>query len=368
MQQQQSYTVEHGFNPSSIQRNMNSTSIQEPQQNHKKLARAMTLLLIIALLLVIALAISVTVLFTIGLQATQSSKNSNTTFSTPNNLFRSSLSEPCTCGCPSIEPTFNDEKKVIAARIINGQTARAHSWPWQLFLVVQDSSTDLWHTCGATMLTQRHFLTAAHCVHGGLPPNIFLLSGRHVRMINTSMADIHIVKNVYIHEGFNIFGHNDLAIVTSEEPLRFDSYVSPICLDSPNSPLLQPDEELVVIGWGAIHGEPENLRFPDSLQQVKVAYVPTSNPNCSKIFGSNVALHPGQMCAGIPGHNACRGDSGGPLMRRKRLVNTETNYYWEQVGVASLSKDCGWNSTWPDIYTSVSYYHDWIVATVKRAI
>ncbi|CAF2913205.1 unnamed protein product [Rotaria sp. Silwood2] len=257
--------------------------------------------------------------------------------------------------------------KVATARIVNGETVRAHSWPWQLFLLAYDPETKLSTSCGATLLTQRHVLTAAHCVHGYLPPNIFLFAGQHARNFNTSLTDTHFVNKVYIHEGYNANAYNDLAILTTEEAFRFDSYVSPICLATPNSSLLQATEELVAIGWGRTSGQPETLRVPKYLQQVKVAYMPTSNPNCSGIFESEYTLHPGQMCAGNPGHNICRGDSGGPLMRRMRLTNTET-YYWQQVGVASLTNRCGWNSTWPDIYTNVPYYYDWIMTTVKHAV
>jgi secreted trypsin-like serine protease len=221
--------------------------------------------------------------------------------------------------------------------------------------------------CGATLFTDRHILTAAHCVHQYFPPFIFLFSGQHTFNLNVSLRSGHQVNGVYIHEGYNAYYQNDIAILTIEPPVRFDSFIQPICLPTPDSPILQANEELVAIGWGRISGQPDTNIFPRNLQQVKLAYVPTTNPNCSDLFEGSGGVHPGQMCAGKPGYNVCQGDSGGPLMRRIRKPYTET-YYWQQIGIVSATVDCGWNSTWPDIYTNVPYYYNWIMATVKRTI
>ena len=360
-------SLEHIDEQNSTNINQNAILSQESPNKHKRLMRGSIALFILALILVIALIISMVVIFIIGANRAQSDQNSYTVSSTIATSSIGPLYEPCKCGCPSTEPLLKNETKMGTARIVNGENVEAHSWPWQIFLIAYDPVNRLTASCGATLLSKRHVLTAAHCVHGYLPPYILLFSGLHARNFNISRADIHNVNKVYVHEGYNARAHNDLAILTTIESFRFDSNVSPICLSTPDSPFLQADEELVAIGWGRISGQPGTPRYPEYLQQVKVAYLPTSNPNCSGIFESKVALHPGQMCAGSPGHNVCRGDSGGPLMRRLRLADTET-YYWEQVGIASLSKDCGWNSTWPDIYISASYYYDWILNTVKRAV
>ena len=42
--------------------------------------------------------------------------------------------------------------------------------------------------------------------------------------------------------------HNGVAILTTKQPFRCDSPVSPICLIDRNSPHLQDNEELIVIG------------------------------------------------------------------------------------------------------------------------
>ena len=45
-------------------------------------------------------------------------------------------------------------------RIVGGMTTQQHEWPWQGGLTRRGSSAIF---CGATVITDRHVLTAAHC-------------------------------------------------------------------------------------------------------------------------------------------------------------------------------------------------------------
>jgi len=328
-------------------------------KNNKMIKRSIIILSIIAIILSIILLISIILFFTIGLKIIQQNNSLN--------ISKNFLYSPCKCGCPSIEPLFNDKKKTTS-RIINGEISREHSWPWQMILLLIDVNRNPLSFCGATLITDRHILTAAHCVHQHILPFIYLFAGQHIfNFNNISLTSAYRVNKMYIHEGFNVLLHHDIAILTIEQPLRFDSYIHPICLSTPDSPILQDNEELIAIGWGRLSSQPGTIIYPENLQQVKLFYIPTSHPNCSQIFQPITNVHPGQMCAGKIGSNACQGDSGGALMRKIPISNTN-NYYWQQIGIASKTIDCGWNSTWPDIYINIPYYYNWIRKTVQRAV
>lgn len=68
-----------------------------------------------------------------------------------------------------------------------------------------------------------------------------------------------------------------------------------------------------------------------------------------------------QICAGgVFAEDACRGDSGGPLMLRR------PDGVWETVAVVSFGYGCG-RDGWPGVYTSVANYIDWIESTLQSS-
>uniref|UniRef100_A0A669QZ76 Peptidase S1 domain-containing protein n=1 Tax=Phasianus colchicus TaxID=9054 RepID=A0A669QZ76_PHACC len=57
------------------------------------------------------------------------------------------------CGMPSNQPRF------IFSRIIGGEEAVPHSWPWQVSIQISDQ-----HICGGAVLDKEWVVTAAHSV------------------------------------------------------------------------------------------------------------------------------------------------------------------------------------------------------------
>ncbi len=53
------------------------------------------------------------------------------------------------------------------AFIVKGN--RVQSWPWMASLGLFDEENQWQHQCGATLISDQHFLTAAHCIKGGVP-------------------------------------------------------------------------------------------------------------------------------------------------------------------------------------------------------
>uniref|UniRef100_A0A2K5YSM9 Peptidase S1 domain-containing protein n=1 Tax=Mandrillus leucophaeus TaxID=9568 RepID=A0A2K5YSM9_MANLE len=62
------------------------------------------------------------------------------------------------CGVPSFPPS-------LSARVVGGETAQPHSWPWQISLQYLENNR-WWHTCGGTLIASNFVLTAAHCING----------------------------------------------------------------------------------------------------------------------------------------------------------------------------------------------------------
>ena len=51
-------------------------------------------------------------------------------------------------------------KRPLSARVVNGQNAAPHSWPWQVSLRVRGR-----HICGGSLIRNNWIVTAAHCVY-----------------------------------------------------------------------------------------------------------------------------------------------------------------------------------------------------------
>ncbi len=66
------------------------------------------------------------------------------------------------------------------------------------------------------------------------------------------------------------------------------------------------------------------------------------------------------VCAGGRTYGGvCKGDSGGPLQCKS------SDGKWYQVGITSWGVPCA-QPGFPDVYTKVSAYYDWIVQNIQN--
>jgi secreted trypsin-like serine protease len=346
----------------------NAVPLEKETKSIMKIRRVMILVALLLAIVTIALVISIALVFTIGRQrivdSTSSSFNITTTTTiTSSSAVTSVLTEPCVCGCPAVKPEFD------VLRIVNGEAAKANSWPWQLLLIVY-ASNGIWSSyCGASLISHRHVLTAAHCVFGHSPRFVYIFAGQHELNLDASSSSGFASVAIHVHESYDqVSGHNDIAIVTLQEPVRFDAHVSPICLARPtfSGSLLQPNDTLITTGWGRLSGEFNSTSIPSRLQQVKLAYVPLAQPLCVASMAAVETLpSSGQICAGYPPKNICYGDSGGPLVRQQQF-GIDNRTYWQQVGIVFRSWHCGYNSSYPSVFVDVEFYHMWIEEKMRQ--
>jgi len=157
------------------------------------------------------------------------------------------------------------------------------------------------------------------------------------------------VAKLVRHSSFSMqLLHNDVALLKLDSPVQFgnngNNNIQPICLSSSGG---YDSSTVTVAGWGGIYeGGPQPAIYKKVNLQV------WGNQQCASKYGHRApgGITSQMVCAGSPNADACRGDSGGPLMRN-------LGGRWEQVGIVSWGIGCG---SYPGVYTRVDMYQDWI--------
>ncbi|CDW57253.1 newborn larvae specific serine protease SS2 1 [Trichuris trichiura] len=159
------------------------------------------------------------------------------------------------CGVPAVRP-FKRPVKELTNRIVNGWEAKPHSLPWMVSILVTYGQKFL--TCSGFLIENGMknetdiLLTASHCLHIAgkfqAPGKIFLVLGAH----NLDHFDDTIprrARNYVTHFYRSVAEDNDIAMVRMEKPVKFSSYVSPLCLPEGEIPDLE-NKKCFAAGWG----------------------------------------------------------------------------------------------------------------------
>jgi len=192
------------------------------------------------------------------------------------------------------------------ARIMGGQDAVPHSYPWMVSLTKR--SLNNLHLCGGVLITRRHVLTAAHCMEDfDGPTDLNVIAGTHYSTdkSNPISASAITVHPQYEPETFA----NDIAIVTLHSAVpENDPRIGTICLppdDIPGKTYPPIKSAGVAIGWGSTYfgGNPST-----TLKQVVLPILDSNKWPCNVY----ITYTPGQICAGelSGGADTCQADSG----------------------------------------------------------
>ncbi|XP_052740893.1 chymotrypsin-1-like [Bicyclus anynana] len=231
------------------------------------------------------------------------------------------------------------DARVDWEKIVGGTKAPNGSAPYQVSLRVWGVR----HFCGASVITPRVILTAAHCVDGMKTKYYRAVVGTNQLLFGGASYG---VRKAVKHEQYDPeLIVNDVAVIFTDRPIDFSDTVDAVEL---NDEPVAPGEKLLLTGWGTT-SYPGYA--PNDLMQLDLKAV--SHESCKEAHRETNPVYETQICAiSTAGKGACHGDSGGPLVREGR-----------QVGIVSWGVPCAKGK--PDVYTKVESYMDWIEKTLN---
>jgi len=255
-----------------------------------------------------------------------------------------------------IGTAINMIKSMQSDEIVNGKDSEyAGKFPWQGSLQYRKNEGYYYgHTCGASLVSSRWAVTAAHCVVDNynnlrLPSQMSVIFGANELSKSYVGKPVRYeIQQIIKHESYDPDStkiYNDIALLKFKSDVETNSYVKTI-------DLVDEGEDVTgytcrISGWGLLYGGAPST--PDHLQYLDTDVL--SGSSCSRYLGN---YHGSHLCTMKAGSSACQGDSGGPLACSPDYGST-----WKLAGAASfVFGSCSTSA--PSVYSSVAYNRNWI--------
>jgi trypsin len=210
-------------------------------------------------------------------------------------------------------------------------------------------------SCGASIISSRWLLTAAHCAG--------FFSSVKAGVLNLKETGHNFkIKQVIKHPNYRpATFSNDLALVELQDEIDFAATgLSAVKLATPDfekNGHQDPGMDSTVYGFGNIEQSRPNTT--KDLNKVVVPVVSNEEANAPQAYAGRVDAT--MIAAGYPagGKDSCQGDSGGPMV----IFDQQNEPV--QVGVVSWGFGCARPDKY-GVYAKVSAGYEWIMKTITK--
>ncbi|XP_026283514.1 brachyurin-like [Frankliniella occidentalis] len=238
-------------------------------------------------------------------------------------------------------------------RIVAGQEAEPHQFPWQVGMLIQGEDGEMFF-CGGSLLTPEWVLTAAHCAEPGYIFEV-ILGAHRIREREESQQRFKVKKTdstVFVHPEWDAEKTaNDIALIKLPNAAKLNEYVQLTRIPSKQRAEASLwNKNATMSGWGKPSDSAESIS--PVLRFVVTRIV--SNYYCNFRYMFLIIKDTNICASGFSGKSTCNGDSGGPLT----VPDADTKP--TQVGVTSFGIGLGCEKYWPPAFTRVSAYLDWM--------
>ncbi|WP_017223387.1 trypsin-like serine protease [Moritella dasanensis] len=271
----------------------------------------------------------------------------------------------------SISAYANDD---ITPYVVGGVDSKALELPWQVYIEIEKNGAT--YACGGTLITDTWVVTAAHCLNASDSRSVFVAVGAGQVTVYSGSIDktssgnrskntvTNLIANLDYEQNNNT---GDIALLKLSLPVALPAL--PIKLmNNASQPVADAEfdngfsDNLVVSGWGRTSAD--RVERTDILQKTVVSGV--GDASCALNWGF-FGVESNFICANAYERGSCNGDSGGPLIWQDKSAASDNDRGYRLAGVVSFGHldQCA-NYLYPDVYTEVNNYSEWIKTEIDK--
>ncbi|XP_055335677.1 chymotrypsin-like protease CTRL-1 isoform X2 [Paramacrobiotus metropolitanus] len=287
------------------------------------------------------------------------------------------------CGVPNGDSEMFTNSQKTSTKIVGGTLAPngSASLCWQVSITIQNKRTNAVSACGGSIVGMWTVITAGHCVVSSTiakfnQSELDIIVAIGVISRNTGVPGLSLYPD-YVHgcaqaihvqqaiphpKFLRTIGDNDVAVLILKEPIDFRARANcacRLCLEDALTP--QPGDMCITSGFGRT-ADPDSGASAAGPAVIPLSYVsvPILDPDVDDCAGAVDFVTGAQtntsttICAGgVVGHDACNGDSGGPLFCLDKRSGVQY-----LAGIVSSGDGCAQGVG--TLYTKVAPFLSWI--------